>query len=146
MNRVGVLTLLAVLATFPAYSQTSNAAEQEVLKAFHELDDANIKKDRATMERLMADDYIYTHSTGTVANKAQDIAETMSPGGNWTASKFDDLKIRIYGDVAVVTGRQTLTGSSKGYVSGPRRITDLWVRRSGRWLNVGGQTTLVPAK
>jgi ketosteroid isomerase-like protein len=146
MKRVGVLLLLAVLVTIPAYSQTSNATEQEVLKAFHALDAANIKKDRATMEQLMADDYVYTHSNGTVANKAQDIAETMSPGGNWTASKFDDLKVRMYGDVAVVTGLQTLTGSMKGYVSGPRRITDLWIRRGGRWLNIGGQTTLAPAK
>jgi hypothetical protein len=98
------------------------------------------------MERLMADDYLYHHSNGTVTNKAQEIAETMSAGGNWTGSKFDDLKVRIYGDVAVVTGLHTPTGSMKGYTSGQRRITDLWVRRGGLWLNIGGQTTLVPAK
>ena len=146
MRRVVFLTLLGMLVVFPAYSQTANATEQEVLKAFHALDDANIKKDRATMERMMADDYVYTHSNGTVANKAQDIAETMSADSKWTASKTDDLKVRIYGDVAIVTGLQILTGSAKGYISGPRRFTDLWIRRGGRWQNVGGQTTLLPSK
>jgi ketosteroid isomerase-like protein len=146
MRRAVVLTLLGVLATFPAHSQTANATEQEVLKAFHALDDANIKKDRPTMERMMADDYMYTHSNGFVANKAQDIAETMSADIKWTASKLDNVKVRTYGDVAVVTGLQTLTGSAKGYVSGQRRFTDLRVRRGGRWQNIGGQSTIVPTK
>ena len=76
----------------------------------------------------------------------QEIAEAMSADIKWTASKLDNLKVRIYGDVAVVTGEQTLTGSAKGYISGLRRITDLWVRRNGRWQTVGGQTTVVPTK
>ena len=49
-------------------------------------------------------------------------------------------------DPAVVTGISTLTGSAKGYVSGPRRFTEVWVKRNGRWQMVGGQSTLVPAK
>jgi ketosteroid isomerase-like protein len=105
-----------------------------------------MKKDRATMERLYAEDYMYTHSNGTVLNKAQEIAESMSPDQAWTAHKSDDLKVRIYGNVAIVTGLSTLTGSSKAYVSGPRRFTEVWVRRNGRWQMVGGQSTLVPAK
>jgi len=146
MRNIAVLTLLGMLAAFPGFSQTANATEQEVLKAFHALDDANIKKDRATMERMMADDYMYTHSNGSVLNRAQDIAETMSGDVKWTASKTEGLKVRLYGDVAIVTGLQTLTGSAKNYVSGPRRFTDIWIKRDGRWQNIGGQTTLVPAK
>ena len=117
-----------------------------MLRLFRALDEAFIKKDRAAYERMLADDYVYIHSNGSVTNKTEEIAETMSADQKWTASKLDNLKVRIYGDVAVVTGVQTLTGSAKGYVSGARRITDLWVRRNGRWQNVGGQTTLIPAK
>ena len=46
----------------------------------------------------------------------------------------------------LVTGRQTLQGTAKGYVSGPRRFTDIFVKRNGRWQCAGGQSTLVPAK
>ena len=147
MKRVIALTLLGVLVAVPTHAQARNAKEQEVLKASQAVNDASlIKKDRATMERLYADDYTYTHSNGTVANKAQDIAASLSSDQAWTAHRSDDLKVRMYHDVAVVTGISTLTGSAKGYASGPRRFTEVWVRRSGRWQLVSGQSTLVPAK
>jgi ketosteroid isomerase-like protein len=147
MKRIIALTLVGVLVAVPTYAQEPNAQEQEVLKASQVVNEASlIKKDRATMERLYADDYMYIHSNGAVANKTQDIAESLSPDQAWTAHKSDDLKVRTYGDVAVVTGLSTLTGSAKGYVSGPRRFTELWVRRNGRWQMVGGQSTLVAAK
>jgi ketosteroid isomerase-like protein len=147
MKRIIALTLLGVLLAVPTYAQKPNAQEQEVLKASEVSNEASlIKKDRATMERLYADDYMYIHSNGTVANKTQDIAASMSPDQAWTAQKSDDLKVRIYGDVAAITGLSTLTGSAKGYDSGARRFTELWVRRNGRWQMVGGQSTLVPAK
>lgn len=145
MKRFIALTLLGVLVAVPAHAQTGTATERDVLKASQALDEASLmKKDRATMERLYADDYMYTHSNGRVLNKAQEIAEAMSPDQAWTAHKSDDMKVRLFGNVAVVTGVSTLTGSAKGYVAGPRRFTEVWVKRSGRWQQVGGQSTLVP--
>lgn len=147
MTRMIALALLGALVAVPTYAQTQKAKEEAVLKASRELDEASlIKKDRATMERLYASDYMYTHSNGRVLNKTQEIAESMSPDQAWTAHQSDDMKARVYGDVAVVTGVSTLTGSAKGYVSGARRFTEVWVRRNGRWQEVGGQSTLVPAK
>jgi ketosteroid isomerase-like protein len=147
MKRVIALTLLGVLVAVPAHAQTQKATEQAVLKASQLLDEASLmKKDRATMERYYGEDYMYTHSNGTVLNKTQEIAESMSPDQAWTAHKSDDLKVRVYGTVAIVTGLSTLTGSSKSYVPGPRRFTEVWVKRNGRWQMVGGQSTIVPAK
>jgi ketosteroid isomerase-like protein len=147
MTRVVALTVLGMLIAVPTYAQKQTALQQEVIKASQVLGEASLmKKDRATMERLYADDYMYVHSNGNVLNKTQEIAESMSPNMAWTAHKDDDLKARIFGNVAIVTGVSTLTGSSKGYVSGPRRFTEVWVRRNGRWQEVGGQSTLVPAK
>ena len=149
MKRLTALALhvaLVALVAVPAHAQKASPQEQEVLKASQALDEASIiKKDRATMERLYANDYSYTHSNGTVLNKTQEIEAIMSPDQAWTAHKTDDLKARIYGNVAVVTGRNTLTGSSKLYASGPRRFTEVWFKRNGRWQMVGGQSTLVPA-
>ena len=134
---------LALLLANPAAAQNA-AAEKEVAQLFNTLNDANIKKDRATIERLTADDFIYIHSNGSVTNRAQEIAETLAAGTTWTNSKIDDLRVRVYGDVAIVTGLNTLTGSAKGYVSGGRRFTEVWVRRNGQWKTVGGQSTVVP--
>ena len=144
MRSVLLFALLGIVAPVAAQAQTGNAVEKEVAQLFHTLNDAGIKKDRATIERLTADDFIYIHSNGSATNRAQEIAETMSSGTTWTNSKIDDLRVRIYGDVAIVTGLNTLTGSAKGYVSGARRFTDVWVRRNGQWRTVGGQSTVVP--
>lgn len=143
MKAVLMLSALALLLVNPAAAQNA-AAEKEVAQLFHTLNDANIKKDRPTIERLTADDFIYIHSNGSVTNRAQEIAETLGAGTTWTNSKIDDLRVRVYGDVAIVTGLNTLTGSAKGYVSGARRFTDVWVRRNGQWKTVGGQSTVVP--
>ena len=82
--------------------------------------------------------------TGTSTLSWVEIAAAMSPDQAWSAHKSDDLRVRVFGNVAVVTGVSTLTGSAKGYVAGPRRFTEVWVKRSGRWQEVGGQSTLVP--
>ncbi len=148
MKRVIALALFGVLVALPTHGQTRNAMEQEVLRASELLRDASlITKDRSIMERLYADDYMYTHSHGTVENKKEEIAGTMSfPDQAWTAHKSSDLKVRVYHDVAVVTGVSTLTGSSGSYVSGPRRFTEVWLRRNGRWQMVVGQSTIVRTK
>ena len=146
MKRAHVVALLGLLASSRARAQATSAVEQEIIKLEQTVTNAQFKKDRAALERLLADDYLYTHSNGSVLNKAQEIAESMSSDVQWTDSKFADLKVRVFGDVAVLTGRQTIQGTAKGYVPGPRRITDIFVKRSGRWEWAGGQATLEPSK
>ena len=142
MKRTFVVALLGLLASSRAWAQATSATDQEIIKLEQAVTDAQFKKDRAALERLLADDYLYTHSNGSVLNKAQEITESMSSEVRWTDSKLADLKVRIFGDAAVLTGRQTIQGTAKGYVPGPRRITDMFVKRSGRWQWAGGQATL----
>ena len=146
MKRTLAFALLVLLASGRARAQATSATEQEIIKLEQAATDAQFKKDRAALERLLADDYLYTHSNGSVLNKTQEIAESMSSDVQWTDSKLADLKVRIFGDAAVLTGRQTIQGTAKGYVPGPRRITDIFVKRSGRWEWAGGQATLEPSK
>ncbi len=116
-------------------------ADQDVLKLEQTLNSAYLKKDRATFEELLADDFTSLNSNGTTTNKAQEIAESMD--AKWTESKISNLKVRIYGNAAIVTADLTLTGSAKGYVAGPRLRTDIWVRRNGRWQDAVSHTSLV---
>ena len=126
--------------------ESGEAVERELGALVQRYNDAQVKRDRRTLETLWADDYLYTHSNGAVMNKAQDIADTMSGDMTWTAARLDDLRVRVYGDVGIVTGRLTMEGTAKQYASGARRFTDIFVKRDGRWQLVGGQTTLPPAK
>ena len=141
-----VSTLLALFVVSPGAAQAPSATDQTVLKLDRELIDALFTKDRTAFEPLLADDYVYIHSNGTVANREQEIAQTMASDVKWTASNLSGLKIRVYGDAAIITGTLTHTGSAKGYVGGARLVTHLWVKRNGRWQTVGGQSTIVPTR
>ena len=141
-----VSTLVALFVVSPGAAQAPSATDQTVLKLDRELIDALFRKDRTTFEPLLADDYVYIHSNGTVANRQEEIAQTMASDVKWTASNLSGLKIRVYGDAAIITGTLTHTGSAKGYVGGARLVTHLWVKRNGRWQTVGGQSTIVPTR
>jgi hypothetical protein len=143
MKKIGVGVGLAFLVSIVGLAQSGGAAADDVLRAQRAAGDAMVKKDRAAMEQLFADDYTYIHSNGRVQAKAQDIVENLSPELKWTADNFADLKARVYGEAAIVTGAETLVGAAKNYAPGPRRITDVWVKRNGRWQSAGGISTVV---
>ena len=146
VKNIMFLALLGILVSHEAQAQTPASTEQEIIQLEQTWTDASLKKDRATVERILADDYVYTHSNGSVLNKTQEIAETMSADIKWTSTINSDMKVRIFGDVAIITGIQTAQGTAKGYTPGPRRFTDIFVKRNGRWQCIGGQSTLMPAK
>jgi ketosteroid isomerase-like protein len=60
------------------------------------------------------------------------------------AGSVDDLNVRVFGDVAVVTGRSILARSYQGKrASVTQRFTDVFVRRDGRWRAVASQGTQI---
>lgn len=144
--RTWLIGLFVVALGGYGVSQRATTDERELMDLVQQYNDAQVKRDRETLERLWADDYLYTHSNGAVMNRAQDIADTMSGEMTWTAAHLDDMRAKIYGQVGVVTGRLTMKGRSARYASGPRRFTDIFVKRNGRWQLVGGQTTMLQEK
>ena len=86
-----VSTLVGLLVVSPGAAQAPSATDQTVLKLDRELIDALFKKDRTTFEPLLADDYVYIHSNGTVASREEEIAQTMASDVKWTASKLSGL-------------------------------------------------------
>ena len=141
-----LLTTAAVTASAQVAGTASGAAEKEVLQTLDALDQAIDKRDKAALERLMADEFVYHGSNGVAQTKAQSIAQTTSGTTAWKSRKYDNLKVRIFGDIAVVTGNTELVGASANFTSGQRLFTRIFVRRDGRWQDLGGQMTLVPAK
>ena len=146
MTRLLLLLILAAGTAGDLQAAPDGSDEQELMRLEQAYNDAQVTQDRATLERVWADDYVYTHSNGAVMTKAQDIDDTMSGEMTWRAARLDDMKVRKYGDVGVVTGRLVMEGRAVQYASGPRRFTDIFVRRNGQWRLVGGQTTMVPEK
>jgi hypothetical protein len=141
-----LLTTAAVTASAQVAGTASGAAEKEVLQTLDAVDQATDKHDKAALDRLMAEEFMYHGSNGVAQNKVQSIAQSSAGGTAWKSRKYDNVKVRIYGDTAVVTGSTELVGASADFKSGQRLFTRIFVKRGGRWLDLGGQMTLVPAK
>jgi ketosteroid isomerase-like protein len=147
MKSIYGVALILVLAGRHTDAQTSKIAEQEVLKVENDWNQALVRRDTASLQRFYADEYLYTDPDGLVWDRTKDLANlTSGSAARFSAYKLDDTKVHIYGDVAVVTGRNTITGVFERVhsdVSGSYRFTDVFVKRNGRWQCVASQASRI---
>ena len=159
-----IFTLLGLVLTLaPGYGQKpENSSELVIKKLERELEAALLKNDSATLDRLLADDYIQIDARGTLKNKSEVIAaaRTMSAVSRGVAlgptRTVDQLTIRLHGDSALVVGRTTIsyqfmenqTSSSQAPSQNPQtadqeRFMRAYSKVKGTWQLVAWQTTSI---
>lgn len=107
--------------------------------------EAMTKGDTAALERILADDLVYTHSSGTVDTKSQYIASIKSGDLKYISIQRDDVNVRVFGNAAVITGRALFKVKSRGQdMTVHARFTDVWIKRRGTWQMVAWQSTRLP--
>ncbi len=149
MNRlatsVAAVFSLAVLTTVPAYAQGSSVEEQ-IKKMEQDRAAAVVKADVATLEGLTSDDYILINANGRVSDKATTMNDIKTGVIKLTANEVSDMKVRVYGDTAVVTGKSSAKGTIGGReLKGPVMFTRVYVKMKGKWQSVAfQQTPIVP--
>ena len=108
--------------------------EQVIRKLDNERIQPQIHADTAALERINADDFIGVGPSGTVRTKPQVISDFTSGDLKFQSLTTDDVRVRVYGDAAVETGRSTMDGQDKGKaVPHDTRFTRVWVKQHGRW-------------
>ena len=106
---------------------------------------ASLRRDGATIGRMLADDFTFVRPDGSSADKAKTVADVNGDTGQYVSGKNTDYKVNVYGNAAVITGLWTVTSKTgKGIVTRRIRWTDVWVRQGdGRWLCVAGQGAII---
>lgn len=153
MNRIAFAVSLTVLAfavaiqaQTPAQTKTGSV-EQELIKLENEWADAWVKSDVAFFDRIEANDYTWTAPWGEVWTKARDLALLKSGDSVITSWVLSEMKVRVYRDAAVVTGRCAVKETYKGKdVSDQYRWTDTWIKRAGQWQCVAGHSSVIAQK
>ena len=143
------LTAAVVLVGAMAMTITqSSGPDAELTGLEQRLAQAWVTGDRAFIEGLLADDWSVTDASGQVLTRAQVLAETFaSTDRRIEAMAIDDLRVRLLGETAVVTGRTRATGSYKGQsATVVIRFTDVFARRSGRWQIVASHASAVTSQ
>ena len=132
--------LAIVLSAFGALGE--EAAEGEIRALESQIADAIVGRDTAFVERLFGADFSYIGVRGEVKTKADIVAELKAGDLVFESLKFDDLKVRLFGETAVVTGIARTKGRSpQGPISGEFRYTRIYVRRDAAWQLVAFQGT-----
>jgi hypothetical protein len=155
--------LLAVSSLFAiclaANTQTTAAdvkVEQELVQLEREWSTAVLKHDTATIDRILADDYIGIDGRGIITTKAQEMEEAKGPKPGDPAPPFvvlsesvTDMKVRGFENFAIVNGRviEKIRANEKETEIQYRRTT-VWAKRDGRWQCVSfhGSRILEPRK
>jgi ketosteroid isomerase-like protein len=150
MKRLLVVALLLIWAAPRSGAQApKGGAEQELIALENAWSQASVTRDKAALPRFYADEYIFTDPDGVVSDKAKEIANITGGMFKLNSFKFDHMAVHIYGDVAVVTGQNTIKGTWEDIerdTNGPYRFTDVFVMRDGRWQCVASQASRVTGK
>jgi len=144
----GILVfLLAIAATWSVAQTIEKTPEKEVLRVENERIQAVLHRDTAALEQLLADELVYTHSTGRVDSKAQFIHSIQSGDLNYLAMKHSNLDARVYGDVAVLTGRSAVKVKSphteNQIVDLDLRFLNVYAKRNGQWQQLAWQSARI---
>ena len=109
--------------------------EQELIRLENEIVDAILKRDVASLDRLWADDVTLEPLDGTMTiSKDQALGAIESGVYVATSMTIDNLRVRVYGSTAVVSGLSTEKSQFMGGdASGQKLFTDTWIKRDGRW-------------
>ena len=121
---LSLLLAAAAAATIPA----------DLAAAVHGYDQAQIRGNKAELERWLADDYLLVNSSGQIETKAQLIADYTAPGFKIEPFTIEQPVEKVWGDGAVMGGIATLKGTDGGKRFELRlRFADIWAKRNGRW-------------
>lgn len=136
-----LLLFFALLMRAADRPQSTRDAEHLLMQLEQDWSAAYLSHDVSTINRILADDYIGIDGRAFVSNKAQELEEAKAPLPGDAHPAFEilgetigDMRVRRYGDAAIVTGRsvEKVRLSGKGVEMQYRRTT-VWIKRAGRW-------------
>jgi ketosteroid isomerase-like protein len=133
------LSVVLLLLSLSASSQESSG--QDILKIEEQWTQALLKADADYLERLYTDDIVYTHTNGMVNTKTEFLASLKAGKAKYLSLERSELKVRNYGDTAIVTFRALIKVNA---VTLPSQIIHVFVRQNGEWRMAAYQSTRLP--
>lgn len=146
LRSVAVVTFFAILTTLIAAAVAARPYERgEIMKVREAVWRAWFANDRKTLEKLVPPDTIVISSGDPHWKNQAEVLETaakfQADRGKLTRLEFPRTEIQIYGDAAIIYSQyivETEMGGKRSLESG--RVTEIFVRRNGQWLNSGWHT------
>jgi Domain of unknown function (DUF4440) len=145
-----LVTALFLAELGGATVSTAQAGEKHDVKTLLQLENdlaqAWVQRDTQTLERILADGYTLGGTADFWIGKEEYVAGLDNPEFRTTSAIVDHLRMRVYRDAAVVTGRAVYRGWSNNGGKYARRLifTDTFIRRDGVWKCVATHASGLP--
>lgn len=86
------------------------------------------------LSSLLAEDFVITIEDGSIFSKPGYISHSADSSVRVQVAELSDLKVRMHGDTAIVTGAYHEKGESNGKpYEYHDRLTDVWMKTGGKW-------------
>ena len=136
-----LLTFMTLASSRCVFSQSANNGgdqQQQLVQIEQKWLNAETGNDPDTLQTILADDFIHVLPDGFITKK-EHIDFRRSHPSRHDDKRFENLKVRIFGSTAVVTG---IVAANPGDGSiHETAFTDVFVYRDGRWQAVNAQET-----
>ena len=146
---VSVVALCVWVAVSPLQAQSRNPEQDRAALIALENEWLANEHNAEALERILASDFIHPLPTGDFVTKAQHIefSSTHPPPAN-QKRRFDQMQVRVYGDVGIVNGVVVTDEKGPSRTGGDQVthrtvFTDVFVWRDGRWQAVNAQENAV---
>ena len=148
MRRLVLFAMMLALAPSMLAQSATGKVEQQVLQAEKDRFAAMIKGDRPALEKLLADDLTYTHSSALFETKEQFIKSVTSGNIDYVSivPSESDWKVRVNGSTAIVNGVAAVNVIDTGKdLKIKIRYTTILTNRGGSWQLQAWQATRFPS-
>ena len=125
-------------------SAWAQSDEEQLMKLETDRAAAVVKGDVATLEKQTSDDYTLINMNGQMSGKAQMVNAFKTGLTKLTSNEPSDMKVRVYGNTAVITGKADVKGTLGGKdTNGQIMFTRVYLKKNGTWQSVAFQQTAV---
>jgi hypothetical protein len=141
----GRVTSCYVITTLEQTAKDGGGSVEQQIRTLHEQSrQAAMKDDDSFFERYLADNFLGIGDDGRAITKDQYLQILKSDVFAETIDERD-VKVRVYGDMAIVSVLASVTFNGKS-IRGDRRATFVWVKQGGNWKQVSFQATFVASR
>jgi ketosteroid isomerase-like protein len=132
-----------IMATNPAKMSVPEI-EKHIIVLDTQYQRAVKMNDAATMDRILADDFILVTGRGKAYTKADLLKEAREGNATYEHNETTEQTVRVWGDTAVITALLWEKGTSKDGTSFDKKLwfSDTYVRTPTGWKYVFGQASL----
>lgn len=136
-----------LLCSLPVVVLPLTAQDKSDAETVHTLElkwsESYLKRQVDVLASLMADDFIITIEDGSTYSKTGYISHSAEPSLHVEVAEMSDLKVRMHGSTAIVTGAYHERGEDNGKpYEDHDRFTDVWMKIGGKWQVIASHYSL----